>query len=93
MFKSICFIGTGSWGQALAITLAKSGIKSSILVSDEKRMILLNKNKSSCFKDLKFPNHIDAFQNKQNLKNYDLIFITTESFRVKKTLNSWFYRN
>ena len=86
-FKNICFVGGGSWGQALAITLARCGVKSSILVSDEKRMIMLNKNVSSCFKDIKFPNLIDAFQDKQNLKNYDLIFITTESFRVKKTLN------
>ena len=34
--KNICFFGGGSWGQALAITLARAGLPSSILVSDKK---------------------------------------------------------
>ena len=84
--KKICFFGGGSWGQALAITLARAGHPSSILVSDKKRKEILNSNKSSCFPDIKFPNLIKAFNNKQRLKNYDLIFITTESYRVESSL-------
>ncbi len=85
--KNICFFGGGSWGQALAITLARAGHPSSILVSDKKRKKILNSNKSSCFPDLKFPKLIKAFNDKQNLKNFDLIFITTESPRVENSLS------
>ena len=86
-FKNICFFGGGSWGQALAITLARTGYPTSILVSDKKRKEILNSNNSNCFPDIKFPNLIKAFSEKQNLKNYDLIFITTESLRVESSLS------
>ena len=85
-FNNICFAGGGSWGQALAISLARAGHNSSVMVSDEERKNILNDNKSSVFPDIKFPNLISAFTDKKNLKNYDLIFITTESYRVEKFL-------
>ncbi len=89
----ICFFGGGSWGQALAITLAKSGYQSSILVSDQERMHLLNNNKSSCFPNIKFPNLVNAFVDQQKLSNYNLIFITTESFRVEESLKIIYKQN
>ena len=38
----IVFYGGGAWGQALAIALSNGNAKSSILVSDKKRMESLN---------------------------------------------------
>ena len=38
----IIFYGGGAWGQALAIALSNCNTKSSILVSDKKRMESLN---------------------------------------------------
>ena len=85
-FKNICFVGGGSWGQALAISLARAGYSSSIMVSDQDRKKILNENKSSSFPEINFPDLISAFTTKEKLKKYDLIFITTESYRVEKTL-------
>ena len=50
--KNICFFGGGSWGQALAITLARTGYPTSILVSDKKRKEILNSNNSNKSKDI-----------------------------------------
>ncbi len=81
-FHKICFIGGGAWGQALAITLARIGYRSSILVSDPERAKIINENKSTCFKNLKYPNLIEASVEKSVLEKCDLAFISTESFRV-----------
>ncbi len=84
--NKICFYGGGSWGQALAITLANKGQSSSILVSDQNRMISINNNKLPNFPSIKYPNLIDSFTSVNLLKDYDIIFITTESYRVENSL-------
>ena len=63
-FKNICFVGGGSWGQALAISLARAGYSSSIMVSDQDRKKILNENKSSSFPEINFPDLISAFTTK-----------------------------
>ena len=48
----IIFYGGGAWGQALAIALSNCNAKSSILVSDNKRMESLNNGITKCFPDI-----------------------------------------
>ena len=71
----IHFIGGGAWGQALAKTLILSDFEVSILVSDKLRIENLKKNVK-----------VDAYVEQKKLKNAEIIFITTESFRVEKSL-------
>ena len=54
----IIFYGGGAWGQALAIALSNCNAKSSILVSDKKRMESLNLGITKCFPDIIFPKNI-----------------------------------
>ena len=54
----IIFYGGGAWGQALAIALSNCNTKSSILVSDKKRMQSLNNGISKCFPDITFPKNL-----------------------------------
>ena len=54
----IIFYGGGAWGQALAIALSNCNAKSSILVSDKKRMESLNNGITKCFPDIIFPKNI-----------------------------------
>tara|TARA_Y200000002_G_scaffold372420_1_gene370182 strand:- start:54 stop:1034 length:981 start_codon:yes stop_codon:yes gene_type:complete len=83
----IMFYGGGAWGQALAIALSNCNTKSSILVSDKKRMQSLNNGISKCFPGITFPKNIDVFMDKNILKNADIVFITTQSFRVQEAVN------
>ncbi len=86
-FTKICFCGSGAWGQAIAISLARSGYSSTMIVNDELRLKSLNQNKSTCFPNIKFPNLINASSNNLILSKSDLIFISTESNRVLTTVN------
>ena len=82
----IHFIGGGAWGQSLAIALSRIGINSSILVTDQNRVENFRNNISSCFPNIKFPNRVIAYTNENNLRNADIIFITTQSFRVENCI-------
>jgi len=42
LYSNICFYGGGAWGQALAMTLASVGYKSTLIVSDKIREIEIN---------------------------------------------------
>ena len=87
VFSKICFYGGGAWGQALSITLATLGHKSTILVSDKLREKEINNHTSKKFPNIKLDNLIDASMNKQEIiKISDLIFITTESKRVLEAI-------
>ena len=50
IFSNICFCGSGAWGQAIAITLARSGYSSTMIVNDEFRLKVLNEK----YPDLEF---------------------------------------
>ena len=49
VFSNICFYGGGAWGQALALTLASVGHKSTLIVSDEIRAKEINNHLSRRF--------------------------------------------
>lgn len=86
-FSNICFCGSGAWGQAIAITLARAGLSSKMLVNDSHRLKILNQNKSTCFPKVKFPDLISASSEISFLKKSDLVFISTESSKVLRTVN------
>ncbi len=83
----IIFYGGGAWGQALAIALSNCNIKSSILVSNKKRMESLNKGITKCFPSINFPKNIYVSTDKNMLRDADFVFITTQSFRVQEAVN------
>ena len=82
-YSNICFYGGGAWGQALAITLASLGHKSTLIVSDKIRETDINNHLSKRFPQTKLSPLIKASVDKnQIIQQCDLIFITTESKRV-----------
>jgi glycerol-3-phosphate dehydrogenase (NAD(P)+) len=87
-YSNICFYGGGAWGQALAITLASLGHKSTLIVSDKIRETNINNHISKRFPQTKLSPLIKAsIDNNEIVKNCDLIFITTESKRVLNVIN------
>ena len=87
-YSNICFYGGGAWGQALAITLASLGHKSTLIVSDKIREDNINNHISKRFPQTKLSPLIKAsIDNNEIVKNCDLIFITTESKRVLNVIN------
>ena len=87
-YSNICFYGGGAWGQALAITLASLGNKSTLIVSDKIREVDINNHISRRFPQAKLSPLIKASIDKnQIIKTCDLIFITTESKRVLDAIN------
>ena len=87
IFSNISFYGGGAWGQALAITLASVGQKSTLIVSDEVRANEINNHFSRKFPQNPLHSFIQASTNSNEiLKRSDLVFITTESKRVLKVL-------
>ena len=47
----------------------------------------LNNGISKCFPGITFPKNIAVFMDKNILKNADIVFITTQSFRVQEAVN------
>ena len=82
-FSNICFYGGGAWGQALAITLASLGHKSTLIVSSQIRADQINSQISKKFPHIQLSHLINASVNASDtLKKSNLVFITTESKRV-----------
>ena len=87
-YSNTCFYGGGAWGQALAITLASLGHKSTLIVSDKIRETDINNHLSKRFPQTKLSPLIKASVDKnQIIQQCDLIFITTESKRVLDVIN------
>ena len=87
IFSNISFYGGGAWGQALAITLASVGQKSTLIVSDQVRANEINNHYSRKFPQNPLHSSIQAnTDSNEILKRSDLVFITTESKRVLKVL-------
>ena len=87
VFSNICFYGGGAWGQALALTLASVGHKSTLIVSDEIRAKEINNHLSRRFPKTPLNSLIQAStKSNEVLKGSDLIFITTESKRVSRVM-------
>ena len=87
IFSNICFYGGGAWGQALALTLASIGHKSTLIVSDEIRAKEINSGISRRFSQIKLSPLITSSVNaKEVIKESNLVFITTESKRVMSVI-------
>jgi len=87
LYSNICFYGGGAWGQALAISLASIGYSSTIIVSDKNREQEINNHISKRFPEIRLSQLIKASaKNREGLGQSDLIFITTESKRVIKSI-------
>ena len=72
----IHFIGGGAWGQALAKTLANSNFDISILISDRLRIRKIKKSIN-----------VNAYVEPEKLESAEIVFITTQSFRVEKSID------
>ena len=87
LYLNIYFYGGGAWGQALAISLASIGHSSTLIVSDKSREQEINNHISKRFPEIQLSNLITAStENGEELALSDLIFITTESKRVIKSI-------
>ena len=87
LYSNIYFYGGGAWGQALAISLASIGHSSTLIVSDKSREQEINNHISKRFPEIQLSNLITAStENREKLALSDLIFITTESKRVIKSI-------
>ena len=87
LYSNIYFYGGGAWGQALAISLASIGHSSTLIVSDKSREQEINNHISKRFPEIQLSNLITAStENREELALSDLIFITTESKRVIKSI-------
>ena len=79
--KNIAIIGSGSWGVALAIHLARCGnvVKIWSFTEDEKKLI--NQEKRCKFlPDVKLPEHIECFTNfEEVIKDTEFILHVTPS--------------
>tara|TARA_E500000081_G_scaffold58365_1_gene61067 strand:+ start:3045 stop:4025 length:981 start_codon:yes stop_codon:yes gene_type:complete len=87
LYSNIYFYGGGAWGQALAISLASIDHSSTLIVSDKSREQEINNHISKRFPGIQLSNLITASaENREKLALSDLIFITTESKRVIKSI-------
>ena len=87
LYSNIYFYGGGAWGQALAISLASIGHGSTLIVSDKSREQEINNHISKRFPEIRLSPLIKAStENREELGQSDLIFITTESQRVIKSI-------
>ena len=66
-YSNICFFGGGAWGQALAITLASLGNKSTLIVSDKFREVDINNHVSKRFPQAKLSPLIKASIDKNQI--------------------------
>ncbi len=86
-FSNICFYGGGAWGQALAMTLASLGHKSTLIVSENNREKDINNHISRKFPKKPLNSFIKAStKSDEVIRRSDLVFITTESKRVMKVM-------
>ncbi len=87
LYSNICFYGGGAWGQALAMTLASVGYKSTLIVSDKIREIEINNHISKKFPNIQLNSLINASVNNNDIiEHCDLMFVTTESKRVMEVI-------
>src|SRR5210317_1308984 len=87
LYSNICFYGGGAWGQALAMTLASVGYKSTLIVSDKIREIEINNHISKKFPNIQLNPLINASVNNNDIiAHCDLMFVTTESKRVMEVI-------
>ena len=89
--KTIAIIGSGSWGVALAIHLAKLGniVKIWSFMEEEKELIN-NEHKCKFLPNIELPKNIECFTNyKDVIENSDFILHVTPSKFTRSTFKDY----
>ncbi len=89
--RTIAIIGSGSWGVALAIHLAKNGNKVNIWSFDQKEADTINNEKRCIFlPEVSLPENIVCYTNFEDvLKDSELILHVTPSKFVRNTIKQY----
>lgn len=89
--KNIAIIGSGSWGVALGIHMAKLGHNIKIWsFLDEEANLINNEHKCKFLPEITIPNNIVATQNfEECLKDADYAFHVTPSKAVRETVKNY----
>ena len=91
MNKNICIIGSGSWGVALGIHLAKLGNNIKIWsFKEEERDLINNERKCMFLPNVTIPeNIICTTEFKEAIENTEIILIVTPSKAVRETVSKF----
>ena len=89
--KQVAIIGSGSWGVALAIHLAKLGNKVRIWSYDKEEADLINNNKKCKFlPNIDLPEGIECYLNFETvIKDSDIVLHVTPSKFTRNTVNQY----
>lgn len=89
--KKVAVIGSGSWGVALSIHLAKMGNKIKLWSFDENEASLINQEKKCKFlPEVELPENIQCYTNFEDvLKDTDIILHVTPSKFVRSTIKQY----
>lgn len=89
--KKIAIIGSGSWGIALAVHLAKLGNEIKIWAYlEEERDLINNERKCKYLKDITIPENIKCSTSfKETIENTDLIIHVTPSKNTRETVKQY----
>ena len=89
--KNVAIIGSGSWGTALAIHLAKTGNKVKIWsFSEEEKNLINNEKKCKFLPEVKLPNDIYCSTNYEEvIKDTDFILHVTPSKFTRSTFKQY----
>ncbi len=89
--KKIAIIGSGSWGVALAVHLAKLGNEIKIWAYlEEERDLINNERKCKYLKDITIPENIKCSTSfKETIENTDLIIHVTPSKNTRETVKQY----
>lgn len=89
--KNIAIIGSGSWGVALGIHMAKLGHNIKIWsYLEEEANLINNEHKCKFLPEITIPNNIVATQNfEECLKDADYVFHVTPSKAVRETVKNY----
>lgn len=86
--KNICILGSGSWGTALAIHLAKKGynIKMWAYLEEEANLIN-NQRKCKFLPNVLIPDSISCFTDFKNaIQNTEIVLLVTPSQAIRTTI-------
>ncbi len=92
MKSSICVIGAGSWGTALAISLAKKGHHVNLWMRNEEQLKRMNQARENIkyLPGVLLPENIKLYHHIHDaVRNTELILLTVASQAVRQTVNSF----
>ncbi|QEK11976.1 NAD(P)H-dependent glycerol-3-phosphate dehydrogenase [Crassaminicella thermophila] len=92
MKSSICVIGAGSWGTALAISLSKKGHNVRLWMRNEEQLLQMKKSRENIkyLPGVILPDNIKLFHNILHaVKDADIILLTISSQAVRETIKKF----